>query len=286
VSRAIQIGEYILMKKRERSNTTRRVFVKEIAAGGAVAAMAGAVSAGCSKTGKNSTSLESRIEALEKRLQQVEDTQAINRLQYAYNYYVEHMLKEEIIDCFSDSPDVLLDWLEGKWKGKAGLRKYFNVNQVPPVGFQHQLIPAAGLITVDQDGKTARGRWYALGGVMMPLPGEEGEKPGFSRSFINGIYEIRYIKEDGIWKILAINWVIPYGVRIKDGWILPEDIAGPMLKGESGPPGPKVVPDIVMDKNDLRYVTGYILPHHFKHPVSGKPSGESKRNARLKPIKV
>lgn len=272
------------MKKNEGNSTTRRGFVKKVAAGGAVAAIAGAT--GCSKTGKGSTSLESRIDALEKRLQQVEDTQAITRLQYAYNYYVEHMMKEEIIDCFSDSPDVLLDWLEGKWKGKAGVRKYFDVNQIPPIGFQHQLIPAAGLITVEPDGKTARGRWYALGGVMMPTPAKEGEKQGFSRSFINGIYEIRYIKEDNIWKILAINWVIPYGVRIKDGWILPEDIAGPMLKGASGAPGPKVVPDIVMDKNDLRYVTGYILPYHFKHPVTGKPSGESKRNARLKPIKV
>ena len=137
------------MKNKKGSGTTRRGFVTKVATGGAVAAMAGALSTGCSRSGKSSQSLESRIEALEKRLQQVEDIQAINRLQYAYNYYVEHMMKEEIIDCFSDSPDVLLDWLEGKWKGKEGVRKYFDVNQVPPVGFQHQLIPSAGLITLD-----------------------------------------------------------------------------------------------------------------------------------------
>jgi hypothetical protein len=196
------------------------------------------------------------------------------------------MMKQEIIDCFSDSPDVLLDWLEGKWRGKAGVRKYFDVNQVPPVGFQHQLIPSAGLITVAPDGKTAKGRWYAFGGVMMPIPAKEGEKPSFSRSFINGIYEICYIKEDGIWKILSINWVIPYGVRIKDGWIMPEDIAGPMLKGRSGAPGPQIAADIPMNKDDLRYVTGYIFPYHFKHPVTGKSSSEATRNARLKPIKV
>ena len=108
----------------------------------------------------------------------------------------------------------------------------------------------------------------------MPAPAKEGEKPQFTRSFINGIYEIGYVKEDGIWKMLSINW------------ILPEDIAGPMLKGRSGAPGPQVTPDIPMDKNDLRYVTGYILPLHFTHPVTGKPSGEAKRNARLKPLKV
>ena len=274
------------MNKRESKSTTRRGFVKEVAAAGAVATVAGALTAGCSQTAKDAGSLESRIEALEKRLRQVEDVQAISRLQYAYNYYVEHMMKQEIIDCFSDSPDVLLDWLEGKWKGKAGVRKYFDVNQIPPVGFQHQLIPSAGLITVDPDGRTASGRWYAFGGVMMPTPAKEGEKVSFSRSFINGIYEIRYVKEDGIWKLLSINWVIPYGVRIKDGWILPEDIAGPMLKGQSGAPGPQIAADIPMDKNDLRYVTGYIFPYHFKHPVTGKSSGEAARNARLKPLKV
>jgi hypothetical protein len=273
-------------KKEERKSTTRRGFVKEVAVGSAVVAVAGALTSGCATTGKSEQSLEARIDALEKRLRHVEDVQSINRLQYAYNYYVEHMMKQEIIDCFSDSPDVLLDWLEGKWKGKVGVRKYFDVNQVPPVGFQHQLIPSAGLITVDPDGKTAKGRWYALGGVMMPMPPKEGEKPAFSRSFINGIYEICYVKEDGVWKILSINWVIPYGVRIKDGWILPEDIAGPMLKGRSGAPGPQIVPDIPMDKNDLRYVTGYVFPYHFKHPVTGKPSSEAARNARLKPIKV
>jgi hypothetical protein len=273
------------MNKREAKRTTRRGFVKGVAAGGAAVAVAGAMSVGCSnQRGNGPQSVESRLEALEKRLQHVEDIQAIQRLQHAYNYYVEHMMKQEIIDCFSDSPDVLLDWLEGKWKGKAGVRKYFDVNQVPPVGFRHQLIPSAGLITLDPDGKTAKGRWYAFGGVMMPAPQQEGGKQAFSRSFINGIYEITYIKEDNIWKILKINWVIPYGVRIKDGWIMPEDIAGPMLKGQPGP-GREIVPDMPMDRNDLRYVTGYIFPFHFVHPVTGKPSSEAALNARLKPFK-
>jgi hypothetical protein len=288
------------MSKRGTKNTTRRGFVKKVATGTAAVAIAGrlAVDAAPALQGqKGPGSLESRLESLERRLQQVEDVQAINRLQYAYNYYVEHMMKQEIIDCFADSPDVLLDWLEGKWKGKAGVRKYFDVNQVAPVGFRHQLMPSAGLITVASDGLTAKGRWYAFGGIMMPMqkPGED--KPTYSRSFINGIYEIGYIKEGGvwstsgytkqggIWKMLTIKWIIPYGVRINDGWIMPEDIAGPMLKGSSAPGGPMMVPDMPMDPNDLRYVTGYIFPFHFTHPVTGKPTSEAKLNARLKPLK-
>ncbi len=227
-----------------------------------------------------------RIEKLEKRLQRTEDIQAIERLQYAYNYYVEHMLKQEIIDCFADSPDVLLDWLEGKWKGKGGVKKYFDVNQVPPSNFLHQLIPSAGLITVAPDGKTAHGRWYAFGGVMMPSQPQEGEEQTVSRSFINGIYEIGYIKESNIWKILKIKWTIPYGVRIYDGWIRPEDIAGPMLQEPPEAGSGPMTPDVPMDSEDLRYVTGYILPFHFTHPVTGEQTSEATRNKRLKPLQV
>jgi len=102
------------MSMREAKGTTRRGFVKTVASGSAAVAVTGAVaSSGSLQAQKRPQSLESRLEVLEKRLQQVEDVQAINRLQYAYNYYVEHMMKQEIIDCFADRPDVLLDWLEG-----------------------------------------------------------------------------------------------------------------------------------------------------------------------------
>ena len=277
------------MGKNRVRNTTRRGFVKEIAVGTTAVAVAGAFAmetASASAAAKESGSLEARVEALEKRLQRQEDLQAINRLQYAYNYYVEHMMKQEVIDCFADSPDVLLDWIEGKWKGKAGVRKYFDVNQVPPVGFRHQLMPISGLITVADDGKTAKGRWYAFGGIFMPpVKKEEKDKP-MSASFVNGIYEMGYIKEGGIWKILSINWIIPYSVRIEGGWRMPEDIGGPMVKAASTPGGQKSAADIPLDPKDLRYVTGYIFPFHFNHPVTGKPSGEAKLNARLKPISI
>lgn len=227
-----------------------------------------------------------RMDNLQQRLQHAEDIQSIERLQYAYNYYVEHMLKQEIIDCFADSPEVVLDWLEGKWRGKEGVRKYFDTEQVPPAGFLHQLIPSAGLITVSGDGRSAKGRWYAFGGVVMPGQEDETVRQVSSRSFINGIYEVGYAKENGVWKILSILWTIPYGVRIYDGWISPEDIAGPMFQNQTPPGGPSFKPDIAMDPQDLRYVTGYILPFHFNHPVTGKPTSESERNARLKPIEL
>jgi hypothetical protein len=235
--------------------------------------------------------LEKQLKAQTKRLTILEDIEAIKRLQKAYNYYVEHMLGDAIIDCFSDSKEVVLDWLEGKWLGKEGVKKYFGriASGEDPTGFSHQLMPTGGIITLSPDGKTARGRWYAFGGIFTSI---EGKAKG--GSLTSGIYEMGYIKEKGIWKILSIKWVIPYGVRIQEGWAMPEDIGGRFVRGEAGAPQregarpqpPMPVPDIPVDKNDLRYVSGYIFPFHFKHPVTGKETSEAVRNARLKPLSV
>ena len=65
---------------------------------------------------------------------------------------------------------------------------------------------------------------------------------------------------------------------------MPEDIGGNMLKAPPPPEGSKMKADIAMDPKDLRYVSGYIFPFHFTHPVTGKPTSEAKLNARLKPI--
>jgi hypothetical protein len=235
--------------------------------------------------------MEKRLKAQEKRISDLEDIEAIKRLQRAYNYFVEHMLGQDIIDCFSDSSDVELRWLEGTWKGKEGVKRYFAriASEEMPSGFSHQLMPSGGLITLAPDGKTAKGRWYVIGGVFMSDKGkvEDG-------AICSGIYEMGYVKEGGVWKIMSINWVIPWSARIPE-WKMPEDIGRMFVKGSNavsqeefrGPDGePMPVPDIPLDVNDLRYVSGYIFPFHFKHPVTGKDTTEATGNARLEPLKV
>ncbi|MBN2240463.1 MAG: nuclear transport factor 2 family protein [Dehalococcoidales bacterium] len=233
--------------------------------------------------------LEKLVEEQQKKIAQQEDIEAIRRLQYAYNYYVEHMLGEDIIDCFADDPDTKLNWLEGQYCGKEGVRRYFEkaAKGENPVGFSHQLMPNTGLITLNPDGKTAQGRWYVFGGVY--TPDENGEVKG--GALVSGVYEMTYIKEDGIWKILQIYWFIPYSARITE-WGQPEGVGRMIIEGSrkadddsaEGFRFPK--PDIPIDENDLRYVSGFILPHHFVHPVTGKPSTEARHNARLSPLKL
>jgi hypothetical protein len=220
------------------------------------------------------SALEARVKDQEKEIIFLRDMEAIKRLQRAYGYYVEHMMRQEIIDCFSDSPEVCLNWLEGQYLGKEGVRRYFNRTDTPDTRFLHQVMQIAPVIDIDREGRRARGRWYAFGGIFMPREND------VRRSFVTGIYEIEYIKENGIWKMLKIKWVIPYAVRIAGEWNTPEQVTAPFYNDEfTGP-----VPDIPVDKADLRYVSGYIFPFHYRHPVTGKATSETERNARLKPV--
>jgi hypothetical protein len=218
--------------------------------------------------------LEEKVKAQEREIIFLRDLEAIKRLQRAYGYYVEHMMRQEIIDCFSDSPEVCLNWLEGQYLGKEGVRRYFNRPDMPGQLFLHQVMQIAPVVDIAPDGRRAWGRWYAFGGIFMPRENE------VRRSFVTGIYEIEYIKEDGTWKMLKVKWIIPYAVRIAGEWNTPEQVTAPFYNDEFK--GPR--PDIPVDKADLRYVSGYIFPFHYRHPVTGKETSEAERNARLKPV--
>ena len=218
--------------------------------------------------------LKSKVKSLEKEVTTLRDIEEIKRLQKAYGYYVEHMMYQEIVDCFADHQDVRLNWLEGQWLGKEGVKKYFRFMKSAPPEFQHQVMQLAGIVNVHENGMRANGRWYAFGGIFIPM------EEMIRRSFVSGIYEMGYIKEGGLWKILSIKWVIPYAVRIPEGWAMPEDINKPYIEGNFRGPAP----DLAINKNDLRYVTGYIFPFHYKHPVTGKETSEAEKNAQLRKI--
>jgi len=219
--------------------------------------------------------LEAKIKALEKKVGLLEDVNEVKRLQRVYSYYVMHMMRDEIANCFADDADVTLHWLEGTWKGKEGVNRYFGVGTdrpEPPPGFLHQVMPIAGVVDVDPDGKHAKGRWYSFGGVAVPNQQTGKTSP----SIVGGLYEIEYIKQKGVWKMWKVDWIIPLSIRISpESWTMVEDL-GKMIANFKGPE-----PDIMPIPNDPRFVSGYIFPFHFNHPVTGKPTSEKAKNARL-----
>ena len=61
--------------------------------------------------------LQTELAARDKRLRDLEDIEAIKKLQCAYGYYLEHWMAEEIVDCFSTSPEVSATFVEGTYYG-------------------------------------------------------------------------------------------------------------------------------------------------------------------------
>jgi len=220
----------------------------------------------------NLQEMETRLKELEQQVQKLRDIEDIQRLQKSYGYYLQHWMYEEIIDLFSDSPDTVLSLVAGTFLGKQGVRKYFSSfkshNENPE--FIHQIMQLSGIVDIAPDGKTAKGRWYGYGSLAMPVG--KGVRP----SILNGIYTTEYIKEEGTWKILNLTWNPLIITSPNESWVKKERIEA---AGTGTTTNPK--PDKPRDF-DSRYPSGYIVPFHFKHPVTGKKISEKKRNASPK----
>jgi hypothetical protein len=210
--------------------------------------------------------LKKQVKARDKEILTLKDIEEIKRLQCAYGYYLEHWMSDEIIDCFSRSPEVSGTFVEGTYNGPEGIRRYFSKGRIMPPEFLHLVMQVSPVITVNKDGKTAYGRWYGYGTILSHFT------TPLDPTYMMVIYEMDYIKEDGVWKILKLRLNMHYAYT----------------SGRNPPPVPsREAPRIKLSPNvwaeyDTQYPSGYIYPFHYKHPVTGKKTSETKRNATLK----
>jgi len=221
----------------------------------------------------DSKDTEKRIKELEKKVDVLEDLEAIKRLQRSYGYYLEHWMWEEVIDCFSDRPDTTLNIMVGIFLGKEGIQRYFSGEKARGTDPEvlHQIMQLSGVVDVSPDGKTAQGRWYGWGAAALP----SGKR--IMQNLTAGIYTAGYIKEDGKWKIWKLMWNPVIMADPTKGWVKPERVAA--ISAEELPPAPR--PDKPRDIN-TKYPSGYIPPFHYPHPVTGKKTSERKHNVALK----
>ena len=199
------------------------------------------------------------------RLQRMEDIESIKKLQRAYCYYLEHWQEEEIIALWSHSPEISVELNEtGLYQGWEAVKKSFsfpihytgfNGEKTAPPEFLHLIMPLAGIVDVEPDGKTAKARWYSLFHGALYRGGE-------LRAIIGaGIWENEYVKEDGIWKFKKLFIYNIFSSPFEDGWVKTPYIPNPPNKDRPAP-GP--------DTHFATYPSGYIFPYHYKNPVTGK----------------
>jgi hypothetical protein len=217
----------------------------------------------------NVEELEAKVKTLEDKIRTLEDTEEIKKLQRAYGFYLEHWMAEDIIDCFADGEDTELLVAAGHYVGKESIRDFFHhgkkgieVRKADNGEFLHQVMQLSGIVHVAPDGRTAKGRWYGFGANAFPAEGGK-VNPGW----MNGVYEVDYIKQDGRWRMKKVHWCMTFHCPYTVGWVELErrlDVKmdrpyrrNPLLKPDGAP-------------EETRYPSGFICPFHFDNPATGR----------------
>ncbi len=218
--------------------------------------------------------LKSAVQTLTNRVDQLEDINAIRKLHYAYGYYIDFCQYDEVVQLFAkDTGEVV--FLSGLYQGHEGIARLYKTwfqefftkgKPGPEDGFLLDHFQMQDIITVAPDGKTAKGRFRAL--LMGGCHESREYKPeGLPEQFYEaGIYENTYVKEDGVWKIQRLDYVVQWQADYETGWsktiahLQPSTVAFP-----ENPLGPDTL------LADVRQTWPYRqdMPMHYAHPVMG-----------------
>lgn len=216
--------------------------------------------------------LKKRIDMLEHELGIQQDIHAIRRLQYIYGYFIDKSQYNEVVDLFADDAEVW--FMGGIYKGKAGVRRLYvdrfrkrftEDHNGPRYGWLLDHPQVQMIIDVAPDRKTAevRGRSMMQAGLHETAEGEQRQW------FEGGVYENRYVREDGIWKISRLGYFPFWHARYEEGWAkTPIDFI-PMAKTLY--PEDPIGPDELIDPQPRLWPATDVVPFHYTHPVTGKP---------------
>lgn len=200
---------------------------------GAAACLAGARAAHAA--GSSASGVESRLDRLEAEVTAGEDILAIENLQRAYGYYVDKGMWEDVAQLFS--ADAVANYPAGVFIGWKSIREHLYMNvggrKMGELGlgdgrlYNHMNIQP--VVHLDPGGKTARGRWRAFA-----MFGNYGG----GAIWAEGVYEIHYVKDHGVWKIHKLDYYSGFGAPYQAGWAeTPRPGAPPGARPGAGPQG-------------------------------------------------
>lgn len=199
--------------------------------------------------------LQQQLQTLQARAEQVKDANAIKKLQRTYGYYLSAGQWQELANLFAE--DATLEIArDGVYKGKSRIAEYFNVLGKGQNGLvqgqlnEHLLVMP--VVTLGQDGKTAKGRWRDI-----ILQGQLGQHAEWGE----GPYENEYIKDNGVWKFSKVKWQQAILVNYQGGWAKNEDYNKGIWVSD------KLPPDAPPTDDKGSWPEVWLLPFHFNNPV-------------------
>lgn len=219
---------------------------------------------------------ETRLNALENRVRELEDTAAIRRLHWAYGYYIDFNRPDEVADLFSEDGCVV--FLSGEYVGHAGVKRLygdwiagrFTGGKPGPVnGLLLDHFQMQDIVTVAPDGLTAKGRFHGilLGGWHDDF--QDTREEMMPQQFMEaGIYENDYVKQDGVWKIQRLDYMMQWQGDYESGWAHTTAHLQPATKlFPQDPLGPDRI--LTEDQHRQTWPFRQDVPMHFAHPKFG-----------------
>ena len=208
-----------------------------------------------SATAQAQTDAEARLAAYRERVARLEDHDAVENLQATFGFFFDKGLWEDAADMFTD--DGKFEYGQsGVYIGNERIRRAMLL--LGPEGLgqgylnNHMMLQA--VITVADDGNSATGRWQ--GPVMLAEPGANG-------IWGVGIYENKYEKDNGVWKIADLHFYPTAYTDYDRGWarsLLPMEGPSALFPPDEPP------------REVYRTMPGnYIPPFSYDHPVTGEP---------------
>lgn len=220
--------------------------------------------------------VEQRLAALENRVGELEDINAIRRLHWAYGYYIDFNRPDEVAELFAEDGSVV--FLSGEYVGKAGVKRLygdwiqqrFTGGKPGPVhGLLLDHFQMMDIITIAPDRQTAKGRFHGVlfGGWHDDF--QETREEVMPQQFMEaGIYENDYVREDGVWKIKRLNYMMQWQDDELKGWGHTTAHLQPATKTYPEDP---IGPDFLLPESEYRQTWPYRqdVPMHFAHPKFG-----------------
>jgi len=220
------------------------------------------------------TDIETRLAALENRVGELEDINAIRRLQMAYGYYIDYNRPEEVAGLFAE--DGVVVFLSGEYRGHDGVMRLYGTwfqnlftggRRGPVKGLLLDHFQMQDVITIAPDRQTAKARFRALlaGGWHDDVMGDKPEGPP-QQFWESGMYENDYVREDGVWKIKRLDYLMQWQGDYETGWA--HTVAHLQPAVVCYPENP-LGPDVILPGDSYRPTWPHRqeVPMSFAHPV-------------------
>jgi hypothetical protein len=203
------------------------------------------------------------LEELQARITRLEDIKQIEKLQRMYGYYLDYNEYQKVVDLFSENAESVEISDYGVYKGKKGVKSFYLEllgGKPPRVGELSIGMIMQGVVDIDPNAKTAKGRWYCMMIEAKPILSlHEGE---LRQLWGNGIYENEYVKENGKWMFKKVFFFLNFRTPYEDGWLKVPVVGQNGPSTEVPPDGPPTF--------YYPYPAGVHLQPHYKHPITGK----------------